>query len=69
MATPIKLKDAAKFYGEEPHQTKAWDWLEGKLTGPQLEGFQKMYRNEVGERLPGKPEAQPEPPRASAPLT
>ena len=61
MATPIKLKDAAKFYGEEPHQTKAWDWLEGKLTGPQLEGFQKMYRNEVGERLPSKPEAQPEP--------
>ena len=61
MATPIKLKDAAKFYGEEPHQTKAWDWLEGKLTGSQLEGFQKMYRNEVGERLPSKPEAKPEP--------
>ena len=60
MATPIKLKDAAKYYGEEPHQAKAWDWLEGKLTGPQLEGFQKMYRNEVGERLPSKPDAQPE---------
>ena len=44
----IKLKEAAKYYGEEPHQVKAWDWLEGKLTGPQLEGFQKMYRNEVG---------------------
>ena len=57
----IKLKEAAKYYGEEPHQVKAWDWLEGKLTGPQLESFQKMYRNEVGERLPSKPEAQPEP--------
>ena len=57
----IKLTEAAKFYGEEPHQVKAWDWLEGKLTGSQLESFQKMYRNEVGERLPSKPEAQPEP--------
>ena len=57
----IQLKDAAKYYGEEPHQVKAWDWLEGKLTGSQLESFQKMYRNEVGERLPSKPEAQPEP--------
>ena len=38
----IKLKDAAKFYGEEAHQTKAWDWLESKLTQGQLEGFQKM---------------------------
>ena len=56
----IKLADAAKFYGEEPHQTKAWDWLESKLNSFQLEGFQKMYRNEVGERLPSKPDAQPE---------
>ena len=28
MATPIKLKEAAKYYGEEPHQVQAWDWLE-----------------------------------------
>ena len=55
----IKLKDAAKFYGEEAHQTKAWDWLESKLTQGQLEGFQKMYRNEVGERLTGAPEGNP----------
>ena len=42
----IKLKDAAKFYGEEPHQVKAWDWLEGELKPAQLNGFQVRYRND-----------------------
>ena len=60
MATPIKLADAAKFYQEQPHQERAWDWLEIKLNSFQLEGFQKMYRNEAGERLPGAPEDSPQ---------
>ena len=61
MAEPIKLVDAARYFKDEPHQVKAWDWLESKLNSFQLEGFQKMYRNEAGERLPSKPDAQPEP--------
>ena len=60
MGTPIKLADAAKFYQEQPHQERAWDWLESKLNSFQLEGFQKMYRNEAGERLPGAPEDSPQ---------
>ena len=61
MSDPIRLKDAAKYYNQESHQEKAWDWLESKLTDSQLQGFQKMYRNEVGERVPARPGKEPEP--------
>ena len=56
----IKLKDAAKYYKEEPHQTKAWDWLEERLTAKELEGFQRMYRNDVPQRPTGAPEGNPQ---------
>ena len=58
MATPIKLKEAAKYYGEEPHQVQAWDWLEGELKPAQLSGFQVRYRNDG---------AKPETPSADQP--
>ena len=56
----IKLKDAAKYYKEEPHQTKAWDWLEEHLTAKELEGFQRLYRNDVPQRPTGAPEGNPQ---------
>ena len=52
MATSIKLADAAKYYQEQPHQEKAWDWLEAELKPAQLSGFQVRYRNDGA-----KPEA------------
>ena len=61
MTETIKLKDAAKFYNEEPHQTKAWDWLQERLTAKEVEGFQRMYRNEVPQRPTGAPEGNPQP--------
>lgn len=61
MTDTIKLKDAAKYYNEEAHQVKAWDWLQERLTAKEIEGFQRMYRNEAGERLPGAPEGNPQP--------
>jgi GH24 family phage-related lysozyme (muramidase) len=65
MATPIKLKDAAKHYGEEQHQAEAWDWLEGELKPAQLSGFQVRYRNDGA-----KPEApSADQPALSNPLT
>ena len=65
MATPIKLKEAAKFYREEPHQEAAWDWLEGELKPAQLSGFQVRYRNDGA-----KPEApSADQPTLSNPLT
>ena len=60
MSDPIRLKDAAEFYGKEPHQEKAWDWLQNRLTGKDLQGFEKMYRNEAPERPSvGKPDDAP----------
>ena len=63
----IKLKDAAKYYKEEPHQTKAWDWLEERLTAKELEGFQRMYRNDVPQRPQAPLRATRRKAKASAP--
>ena len=41
----IQLTDAAFYYKQEPHQTKAWDWLEAQLTPAQLEEFGRLYRD------------------------
>ena len=41
----IKLADAAKFFKEEPHQIKAWDWLQGEVDTSTLESFATKYRN------------------------
>lgn len=50
----IKLSDAAKYYNELEHQIKAWDWLQGKLTPEQLEGFALRYRNNEEKHEPAK---------------
>lgn len=59
MSDPIRLKDAAKYYNEEPHQEQAWDWLQDRLTAKELEGFQKMFRNEVPKRPGSKTDDVP----------
>ena len=40
------LPKAAKYYNEEPHQDRAWNWLESQLTAAQLEEFKSLYRNQ-----------------------
>ena len=43
-ANKISLKDAARWYRPQPHQTAAWDALEASLTQGQMEAFAKAYR-------------------------
>jgi hypothetical protein len=40
----IKLIDAAEFYNKLPHQTEAWNWLQGTLSPATLEAFASKYR-------------------------
>ena len=40
----IELKNAVKFFNEEPHQIAAWDWLQGTLSPETLETFASKYR-------------------------
>lgn len=40
----IQLKQAAKFFKEQPHQIAAWNWLQQQLTQDQLEEFAELYR-------------------------
>jgi hypothetical protein len=47
----IKLKDAAKFYKELPHQLKAWEWLQGTISQANLDEFTKRYREEPKETI------------------
>ena len=68
MPDSIRLKDAAKYYGEEPHQTQAWDWLEGELKPAQLSGFQVRYRNAPAEPEPGTDQEQQGGPAVTNPL-
>jgi GH24 family phage-related lysozyme (muramidase) len=42
--TPIRLRDAAKFYRDMEHQRDAFDWLETQLRPAQLEEFAILYR-------------------------
>lgn len=48
----IRLKDAAKYYNELPHQLKAWDWLEQNTPPNTLTEFAKQYRNEQAPAQP-----------------
>lgn len=41
----INLRDAAKFYKEEKHQTDAWNWLQAQVSPEVLESFAVKYRN------------------------
>ena len=59
---PIKLTDAAIYYKEEPHQTKAWEHLQETLSPRQLETFQLMYRHAPQERPSGAEEGNPQEP-------
>ena len=68
MPDSIRLTDAAKFYGEEPHQIAAWDWLEGELKPAQLSGFQVRYRNAPAEPEPGTDQEQQGGPTVTNPL-
>ena len=45
------LSNAAKYYNEEPHQTRAWGWLEKQLSAEQLEAFKSFYRSDDDETL------------------
>lgn len=40
----INLRDAAKFYKEEKHQTDAWNWLQAQISSETLESFAVKYR-------------------------
>lgn len=40
----VNLKDAAKYYKQEPHQIGAWDALQASLSEDQMEAFTKAYR-------------------------
>jgi hypothetical protein len=48
----IRLKDAAKYYNELPHQLKAWDWLEQNTPPNTLAEFAKQYRNQQAPAQP-----------------
>ena len=41
----IKLTDAARYYGPEDHQTKAWQWLQEQISGELLDEFGTRYRD------------------------
>ena len=55
MVEPIKLVDAARFYSLSPHQTDAWDWLQGQIDQKTLDQFAVRYRH------PKEPPKKPEP--------
>jgi len=40
----IKLLDAAKYFTNLEHQTKAWEWLQGEVSPETLELFSTKYR-------------------------
>jgi hypothetical protein len=40
----IKFTDAAKYYGELPHQIEAWNWLQAQVSTETLESFAVKYR-------------------------
>lgn len=47
LTTPIasiRLVDAAKYYKGEPHQLKAFEWLDSQITESQRSQFGSMYR-------------------------
>jgi len=48
----IKLRDAAKYYEEKPHQVEAWDRLQATLTADQIKTFETLYRGSL--ETPGK---------------
>lgn len=55
MQRPINLRDAAKYYSNQPHQNLAWDELQITLTKEVLEKFASRYRTPVASFKPGKP--------------
>jgi len=57
MIAPIQLTDAAKFYKEQEHQVKAFQWLQEQQPPGVMAVFAKMYRDTP--EPPPKPEAQP----------
>ena len=54
---PIKLTDAARYYSLSPHQTEAWDWLQGEIDQKTLDKFAVRYRH---PKEPTKPPAPTE---------
>lgn len=52
--TTIRLRNAARYYRQLPHQQAALDWLETTLTPAQLTEFAKLYRAE-----PPAPKVEP----------
>ena len=69
MSRQIQLTDAAKFYSEEAHQIRAWEYLQKKVPPATLDAFGVLYRNEDRCR-PNKPEPETEVPQTvSAHLT
>jgi GH24 family phage-related lysozyme (muramidase) len=51
----ISLRDAAKHYQQLSHQLAAWDWLQGQLSGEQLEEFAELYRADPKAKAPLPP--------------
>ena len=62
MSDQIQLTDAAKFYSEEAHQIRAWEYLQKKVPPATLDAFGVLYRNEDQCR-PNKPEPETEVPQ------
>ena len=54
----IILTDAAKYYKEEEHQDKAWDWLQDEIGIETLAKFAEMYRE--GPTVEEEPSASKE---------
>ena len=62
MSDQIQLTDAAKYYNEEAHQIRAWEYLQKKVPPATLEAFAVLYRNEDQCR-PNRPEPEAEVPQ------
>jgi len=54
MVEPIQLVDAARYYSLSPHQTEAWEWLQGEIDQKTLDKFAVRYRHP--KESPKKPE-------------
>ena len=51
----INLRDAAKWYREQPHQLAAWDWLQNALDKEKLQEFEDLYRSAPPAKEPLPP--------------
>lgn len=51
----LKIQRAAKYDNQQPHQLRAWDYLQGCLSERELERFFILFRSKVEPVAPSKP--------------